>query len=148
MGDHFPSNGGELQRDMLLAAVLARRIDGYPIRLADLALTRDTAGRVRVVADALAPEVMQRIMTEAADGGVDVVFHTREDLLDGVAHGAGPVAAVHLHAPESTPSGLLLMVSVSGFRSGRVLPLESLSFTFVPDGDGWRLVGEPLHIAS
>ena len=148
MVDTHPSNGGELQRLVLLAAVLARHVNGDVARLADLPLTRDDKGRIRIVADVLAPAMMSIIGDDARRGGAEVVFLTRAELAQ-LAEGAdAPVAAVRLHAPETIPIGIRIAVSVSGFRGGTDLPLETLAFDFVPDGESWRLGTDPQHLAT
>lgn len=148
MGEHYPSNGGEVQKDVLLAAVLARRLDSQSVYLADLAMTRDEAGRVRVIADALAPAMTERIIADAAAGGVALVVLTREALLKHEPKSDTPMTVVHLHPPQLTSTGMRIVVSVDGFRAGTALPLETIAFAFEPDGDGWRLDGEPQHLAS
>lgn len=148
MGDSWPPDGGELQSKVLLAAVLARRIDGVSFRLADLQLARDAQGSLRVVLDGVTPERIASTLAESAREGAPLALLSRTELSNLAASMGTPAVAVHARAPEASGAGLRVALSVSGFTAGGELPLETVSMDFVPEGSGWRLVAGPLHRAD
>ncbi|GAA2005954.1 hypothetical protein [Microbacterium ulmi] len=140
--------GGELQGNLLLAAVLSRPLPGgaSPVRLADLAFARDDDGAVRVVVDGMDSAGSERLVDEAARAGGPIRILAAAE--DSSTQSGRVQAAVHVARPEKTAAGVRVRVSVSTWQSGREVPLESIVFEFV-DADGeWTLSGSPTHSAG